>query len=97
MWTHVLNGIEFEWDPDKASSNLDKHGVAFEEACEAFFDPFLFAEDASREGFETRTAIIGMSVQWRILYVVHLERDERLRLISARLATAAERRRYEDG
>lgn len=97
MLTHVVDGIEFEWDPEKASSNLDKHGVAFEEACEVFFDPFLHSEDGTREGFEARAAVIGMTGRWRILYVVHVERGERLRLISARLATAAERKRYEDG
>lgn len=97
MLRHVLDGIEFEWDPNKASVNLEKHGVAFEEACEVFFDPFLRSEDGTREGFEARTAVIGMSVRWRILFVVHVERSDRLRLISARPATAAERKRYEDG
>lgn len=97
MWTHVVDGLEFEWDPEKAAANLEKHGLSFEEACEVFLDPFVLYEDASRERFEARSAVIGMSFRWQVLFVVHVERGERVRVISARLATAAERRRYEDG
>ncbi len=97
VWTHVVDGLQFEWDPEKAAGNLEKHGITFEEACEVFFDPFLLAEDASREPFEARMAVIGMTLRWRVLFVVHVERSEGLRLISARPATAAERKRYEDG
>lgn len=97
MWLHVVDGIDFEWDPEKAAANLEKHGVAFEEACEVFFDPFLVTEDASRKRFEARSAVIGMTLRWRLLYVVHVERGERLRIVSARLSTATERKRYEDG
>jgi uncharacterized protein len=97
MWRHLRDGIEFEWDPEKAAANLDKHGVAFEEASEVFFDPFLVTEDATREHFEERIAVIGMSRRWRMLFVVHVERNERLRSVSARPTTTAERKRYEDG
>lgn len=54
-----LNGISFVWDQKKAQENLRKHGVAFEEAAEAFFDPFLCVLDASSES-EARDGIVGM-------------------------------------
>lgn len=93
---YVLQGIAFEWDSHKAAANLAKHGVSFEAACEAFFDPFVRVLDAGSED-EARDAILGMTLDDRLLFVVHLEQgDETFRIISARSATAAERRLYEN-
>ena len=84
------------WDTEKASINIDKHGVAFEKACQVFFDPFVRLENASDQG-EARDAAIGLAEDWSALFVVHLWRDvDCIRIISARLATAQERRLYED-
>jgi uncharacterized DUF497 family protein len=90
-----LQGIEFEWDSDKARSNKAKHGIGFEEGCEVFLDPFYQEGDASTQE-EQRNFIIGYSLSQRMLLVVHLIRGKRIRLISARLATRAERKLYEE-
>jgi uncharacterized DUF497 family protein len=90
----VVDG-DFEWDSDKALQNLEKHGVLFEEAATVFADPLaIYLDDGSGTD---RIAIIGTSLRRRILYVVHVERGRRDRLISARRATSAERRLYETG
>jgi uncharacterized protein len=89
-------GQRFVWDSEKAASNLKKHGVSFEAACEVFFDPFLFVEDASVPK-EARDAAIGMTEDWTLLLVVHLYREEEvIRIISARRATAQEKGTYEN-
>ena len=89
-------GQRFVWDSEKASSNAIKHGVRFETACEVFFDPFLCIEDATVDE-ETRDAAIGLAEDWTLLFVVHLLREgDAIRIISARPATAHERRTYED-
>ena len=91
----LLHSITFIWDVGKAVANLRKHGIAFEQAAEAFFDPFLKVVDASRHE-EARDAIIGMDTRWNLLFVVHLElEDDAIRLISARKATRKERAYYE--
>lgn len=84
------------WDVEKADSNTRKHGVSFEEAATVFADPLaLIAEDP---GSPDNARIIGVSARSRLLLVVYVERGESvLRLISARRATAHERRRYEEG
>ena len=93
---YELDGITFVWDVKKARSNYSKHKVTFEQAAEAFFDPFLRVIDASATE-EARDAIIGMDAWWNLLYVVHLEvEDDRLRIVSARRATLHDRRLYED-
>lgn len=89
-----LEGLEFEWDGDKAKSNFDKHGVRFEEAAEAFLDPFYQIGDASRQG-EERSFILGYSLTPRLLLVVYVERKTKTRIISARIATRSERYLYE--
>jgi hypothetical protein len=92
---HELNGISFVWDTAKAQSNASKHRVSFEQAAEAFFDPFLRVVDASPEE-EARDALIGMDERWNLLFVIHVELEgERFRIISARRATTRERRIYE--
>jgi len=94
--TYELNGITFIWDPKKAQINVESHMVTFEQAAEAFFDPFLRIVDASPEE-EVRDAAIGMNVRWNLLFVVHiLIEDEHIRIISARKATRSERMVYEN-
>ena len=90
-----FQGAEFEWDENKASSNLQKHGVTFEEAAEVFFDPFFQLGDASVASDEQRDFIIGYSLSQQILFVVFIERNDRTRIISARHATRTERKLYE--
>lgn len=89
-----LQGVTFEWDEEKARSNVDKHGVTFEEAAEAFFDPFSQGGDASSRD-ERRNFLLGYSLTQRLLLVVHTDRSNRTRIISARQATRAERKLYE--
>lgn len=90
------HGQRFVWDSEKASGNVNKHGVSFEVACQIFFDPFIRVEDASA-GDEQRDAAIGLTEDWTLLFVVHILREgETIRIISARPATAQERRSYED-
>jgi len=93
-----LRGIRFVADADKARKNVASHGITFDEAAQAFFDPFALLTDASRND-EARDALIGVDFSARVLYVVHIafEADaERIRLISARLPTREERNRYEN-
>lgn len=89
-----LEGIEFEWDTNKAKSNLEKHGVSFEEAAEVFFDPFYQEGDATTND-ELRDFILGYSLSQRLLLVVYVERGLRSRIISSRPATRTERQLYE--
>lgn len=83
--------IGIEWDAAKAASNFRKHGVSFEEAATALLDPLALAmEDDSAVG-EARWVLVGMSSSARLLTVVSTVREEdRIRLISARRATASE-------
>ena len=92
---YQLQGVAFEWDADKAQSNIEKHGVTFEEAAEVFFDPFYQSGDAAEEG-EPREFILGYSLVPRLLLVVYIERGERTRIISGRPATRQERKLYEE-
>ena len=95
---HIQNGITFVWDQKKAATNIAKHdGISFEQATQAFFDPFLRIVEASQNN-ETRDAIIGMDKQWSLLFVVHLliEENDVIRIISARKATRTERGFYEN-
>ena len=94
---YELHNITFVWDKNKALINSIKHdGVTFEQAAEAFFDPFLKVVDASRNE-EARDAIIGLDTHWNLLFVVHIEiQDDEIRIISARKATRKERFDYEN-
>lgn len=89
-----LQGIEFEWDEDKAVANVEKHGITFDEAAESFFDPFYQTGDATVDE-EPRNFIVGYTFDWHLLLVVSVERGVRTRIISARPATRQERRLYE--
>jgi uncharacterized DUF497 family protein len=90
-----LRGQTFEWDSEKAAINLHKHNVTFQEACEVFFDPFFCLVDSTAEN-EAREGAIGYSERSRLLFVVHVVRqEETIRIISARAATTEERKIYE--
>jgi uncharacterized protein len=89
---------EFEWDVEKAESNFQKHEVSFEEAATIFFDPLsLTIPDLLHSDEENRFVTTGLSDKQHQLVVVHTEGDDRIRIISARLATASERKKYESG
>lgn len=90
--------MRFEWDENKAVSNLTKHSVSFEEAVTIFGDPLsdtLPDPDHSLE--EQRFIIIGSSESGKILLVAHTDDGETVRIISAREATYGERKFYEEG
>ena len=88
--------MEFEWDSEKASSNLDKHGVDFPEASTTFGDPLeLKISDTGHSADEFRFLSVARSSAGRILVVSYTERESRIRIISARPATPRERRQYE--
>jgi uncharacterized DUF497 family protein len=86
----------FEWDDDKALRNLRVHGVDFQEARTIFEDPFAITilDDVHSED-EPRSITLGLSLLAKVLLVVHTERKERIRIISARKATPSERFQYE--
>jgi uncharacterized protein len=88
---------EWTWDSEKARANLEKHGVSFETAVLVFDDPMLVSEpDTHRD--DDRWRVIGRVVH-QTLFVVHtvIEDDGLPRIISARRATATERKRYDAG
>jgi len=85
---------DFEWDSEKASTNRKKHQVSFEEAAEAMCDPL--SVDFEDIEHPENTLTLAMSPRDRILYVVTTERGDRVRIISARVATSHERRLYEE-
>ena len=87
---------DFEWDPDKAATNLKKHGISFEEATTSFFDILsVTISDPLHSEVEKRAVLIGQSSSGRLLVTVHADRGSRIRLISARRATRKERKDYE--
>lgn len=88
--------IIFEWDPKKNRSNIEKHGVSFEEASTVFQDTLsLTIDDPLHSIDEERLILIGMSQKNRILVVVHTERGDNIRIISARKTNKKEREYYE--
>lgn len=91
--------MKFEWDPQKASANLNKHGVSFQEAVTVFYDSLAkitFDPDHSED--EHRQILIGYSNQRRLLFVIHIlfEENDKIRIISARKATKRERKDFEN-
>ena len=90
----IIEG-DFEWDDAKAAANLTKHEVTFEEAATVFDDPR--AIDAPDLESDERFVIIGRSSLSRVLFVEHCERGDRVRIISARVASLAQRRVYDEG
>ena len=90
--------MEFEWDPDKERSNIERHGVDFTEAATVFGDLLeLTISDPDHSVGEFPFLSIGHSVRNRILLVSYTEREELIRIISARTASPRERRQYESG
>ncbi|MBA4067074.1 MAG: hypothetical protein C0501_25865 [Isosphaera sp.] len=90
--------MDFEWDDDKAATNVQKHGVTFAEAMTVFADPLaLTGYDPDHSDDEDRYLTMGLSADGRLLVVSHTDRGENVRIISARVASPAERRDYEDG
>jgi uncharacterized DUF497 family protein len=90
--------LRFEWDAIKAASNLAKHGVSFEEAATVFRDPLsATSEDPDHSLGEERLISFGVSVSGRLLVVAHTDRRDTIRIISARPASAGERKIYEEG
>jgi len=90
--------MNFEWDPSKATENLRKHRISFDEAATVFGDPLAVTfPDPDHSGSEERLLTFGLSVQNRWLVVSHTPRDPRIRIISARRVTRRERKIYEEG
>jgi uncharacterized DUF497 family protein len=87
--------MRFQWDPAKAKSSLEKHGIAFEEATTVFGDPLsMTIYDPMHSDREDRFVTVGMSAQSNLLVVVHADRTDGIRIISARHATRTEGRQY---
>ena len=89
--------MEFEWDPNKATSNLTKHDISFHEASTVFGDPLaLTFPDPDHSRGETRYITIGESIQRRMLIISHTDLGQRIRIISARKVTRQERKIYDN-
>ena len=89
--------MKFEWGPQKAAQNLSKHGVSFREAATVLGDPLgSTVSDPDHSSAEARFITVGSSNRGRLLMVAHTERGDRIRLISARELTRAERKAYEE-
>lgn len=90
-------GYSFEWDPKKAESNIKDHGVSFDEATTVFGDLLAMnMPDPDHSEGEQRYLVLGLSGTLRLLVVSYAERPPQTRIISARLATGRERRKYEN-
>ena len=89
--------MEFEWDKEKAESNLKKHGVSFHEAATVFGDPLAITfPDPDHSRGEYRSITFGLSRFSRLLLVSHAEQKGKTRIISARMMTGKEKRIYEE-
>ena len=89
--------MKIEWDPRKAKSNLKKHGVSFEEASTALSDPMATTgADPDHSITEDRYVTFGISEKGRLVVVSHTEKDEIIRIISARKVSKGERKLYEE-
>jgi uncharacterized DUF497 family protein len=90
--------VNFEWDNKKATSNLKKHGVSFEEAMSCFYDPLQIAfEDPDTIAKEQREILVAHSARGKVLLVVYTVRDQKIRIISARKVTKQEEKNYAEG
>jgi len=90
--------VKFEWDPQKAAQNLRKHAVSFEDAVAVFGDPLAGTiRDSTHSTSEVRFVTIGTTSAQRLIVVAHTDRVDRIRIISARPATRAEKKKYEEG
>jgi uncharacterized DUF497 family protein len=89
--------VEFEWDPEKAARNFKKHGIPFAEAATVFGDTLSVTSlDPDHSLEEDRCVTVGRSARGRFLLVAHVERGDRMRIISARELTRSEREAYEE-
>ena len=88
--------MEYEWDAPKSHANLAKHGIDFADAVAVFEDDLALTSPDSESRGEPRFVTLGIDGFGRLLVVVYTERDARIRLISARLATKQERNSYEN-
>jgi len=90
--------VTYEWSLAKATANLKKHGVSFEDAATVFQDPVAMTfVDPDHSPEEHREITIGHTIGQQLVFVSHCPRADRIRIISARKATRSERRQYEDG
>jgi uncharacterized DUF497 family protein len=88
--------VDYEWDPEKDRINREKHGVSFAEASTVFLDPLHVTVLDDRHSIgEFRFRTIGRTATNRLVVVAHTDREERMRIITAREATPRERRHYE--
>jgi uncharacterized DUF497 family protein len=88
--------MELEWDEEKNTTNVQKHSVSFEEAATVFGDPLSDTfDDPDHSTEENRFVTIGTSEKGKLLIVAHTDREDRIRIISARELTRQERRSYE--
>ena len=94
-----MDTLRFEWDPNKNEVNKKKHGLSFETAKEVFYDEFgILFDDPDHSIDEDRFLIIGSIKTEQICIVSHCYRDDdRIRIISARKATKAEKQVYQEG
>ncbi|CAN5684290.1 BrnT family toxin [soil metagenome] len=87
----------FEWDQMKAARNAIKHGVRFPEAATVFFDASaIFERDSDHSIEEERYIVVGCSIRRKVILVVHVLRGDKIRILSARIATPRERRHYDE-
>ena len=90
--------MRFEWDPEKTRQNVAKHGVSFEEAATAFADRLSITRfDPDHSDDEDRFLLLGATHVGHLVVVAHTERDDSVRIISARMASRRERRTYASG
>jgi uncharacterized protein len=90
--------MKFEWDMQKAGANLRKHKVSFEEAATALDDPMsVTGADPDHSITEDRYVTFGVSERGRLLLVAYTDKEETIRIISARTASKGERKIYEEG
>jgi uncharacterized DUF497 family protein len=90
--------VRFEWDPRKAESNIRTHGVSFDEASTVFGDPLAATvSDPDHSADEVRFVTIGQSAAQLLVVVVHADRGEIIRIISARRPTSGEKKKYAQG
>jgi uncharacterized protein len=90
--------VIYDWDFNKARSNLRKHGVSFEEASTVFLDPLAITfPDPDHSDEENREITIGLTTKNRVVFVSHCARGDGTRIIGARRTTRKERKQYEEG
>ena len=88
----------YEWSSGKAAANRKRHGISFEDAVTVFLDPLaLTYPDPDHSVDERQEITIGHTIRQEFVFVSHCDRGDRIRIISARLATRAERHQYEEG